>query len=173
HWHDTADYRFAPRPDLADDPVFRANIARLADYDFVFDLQVFAGQMAGAARLAADCPKTTFVLQHAGMLETDDDAGRAAWREGMARLAAQPNVVAKLSGLGTFIRRLDAEWIKAVASETLALFGAARCLWGSNFPIEKLWCGYADLVAAHRAAIPPPDWASIFETVAARVYRIA
>ena len=37
--------------------------------------------------------------------------------------------------------------------QTVALFGAERCLFGSNFPIEKLWTSYADLVAAHRAAI--------------------
>ena len=60
-----------------------------------FDLQVFAPQMAGAAQLAAACPKVTFVLQHAGMLEDLSDDGRAAWRAGMTLLAAQPNVVSK------------------------------------------------------------------------------
>jgi len=87
-------------------------------------------------------------------------------------LADQPNVVSKLSGLGTFIHKLDAEWISRICAETLALFGPERCLWGSNFPIEKLWCAYGDLVAAHRAAIPQPDHAAVFDAVAARVYRI-
>jgi predicted TIM-barrel fold metal-dependent hydrolase len=85
------------------------NVARLADYGWSFDLQVFAGQMAGAAELAAACPRdVTFVLQHAGMLEDLADAGRAAWRAAWRMLAAQPNVVAKLSGFGTFIHRNDA-----------------------------------------------------------------
>ncbi|MEO0760707.1 MAG: amidohydrolase family protein, partial [Pseudomonadota bacterium] len=66
HWHEDPRYRFAARPDLAEDPAVQANVARLAEYGWSFDLQVFAPQMAGAARLAEACPDVTFVLQHAG-----------------------------------------------------------------------------------------------------------
>ena len=79
--------------------------------------------------------------------------GRAAWRTGMQVLAAQPNVVSKLSALGTFIHRNDPEHIAWVVRETVALFGADRCLFGSNFPIEKLWTGYRPLIEAYRAAL--------------------
>src|SRR5258708_26232885 len=112
HWHDNPLYRFAGRADLCADPTIRRNVARLADYGWSFDLQVFAPQMPGAARLAAACPDVTFVLQHAGMLE--DASGLNLWRQGMARLAAQPNVVTKLSGLGTFIHRNDARHIAGI-----------------------------------------------------------
>ena len=139
HWHENEMYRFAPRPDLALDPLLQRNIARLADYRLAFDLQVFAGQMAGAAELAAACPNVTFVLQHAGMLEDLSPEGRAEWRAGMEVLAAQPNVVSKLSAFGTFIHRNDAAHIARIFRETVELFGADRCLFGSNFPIEKLW----------------------------------
>jgi predicted TIM-barrel fold metal-dependent hydrolase len=93
----------------------------------------------------------------------------------MAALAAEPNVVAKLSGLGTFVHRLDPEHVASVTRETLALFGPGRCLWGSNFPIEKLWTGYAALLDAHLAAaahLPPEDRAAVFDHTAARVYRL-
>ena len=59
--------------------------------------------------------------------------------------------------------------------ETVELFGADRCLFGSNFPIEKLWTSYADLVAAHRAAIaslPDADQEAILRGTATRVYRL-
>ena len=52
HWHENAEYRFATRPDISDDPLFRQNFTALGDYGFSFDLQVFAPQMEGAARLA-------------------------------------------------------------------------------------------------------------------------
>ena len=175
HWHVNPLYRFAARPDLCDDATVRRNIARLADYPFAFDLQVFAGQMVTAADLAAACPRVTFVLQHAGMLEDLSAAGRDAWREGMAALAACPNVVVKLSGLGTFIHRTDAAHIAWITGETLALFGTGRCLWGSNFPIEKLWTGYAALLEAHlRAAAGLDDAArrALFFDNACRVYRL-
>jgi len=173
HWHENPLYRFAADPDLACNPTLQRNIARLADYGWSFDLQVFAGQMAGAAALADACPGVTFVLQHAGMLQDLSDEGIEAWRAGMAMLAARPNVVSKLSGLGTFLRRNDPGHVAMVVRETLALFGAERCLFGSNFPIEKLWTTYAALLDAHRAAVPAGDRAAVFSSTAKRVYRLA
>jgi predicted TIM-barrel fold metal-dependent hydrolase len=175
HWHENPLYRFASGPDLARDPVLQRNVARLGDYGWSFDLQVFAGQMAGAAELAAACPKVTFVLQHAGMLEDLSEAGIAEWRSGMMLLARQPNVVSKLSGLGTFLRRNDPAHIAFILAETVAMFGASRCLFGSNFPIEKLWTSHADLIAAHRAAaasLPEAEQAQIFAGTARQTYKL-
>jgi predicted TIM-barrel fold metal-dependent hydrolase len=175
HWHENEMYRFAMAPDLMNDAKLRKNIRRLVDHGWSFDLQVFASQMADAARLAADNPDITFVLQHAGMLEDLSPAGRTAWRDGMKRLADQPNIVSKLSGLGTFIHRNDPAHIKDVVLETVAMFGADRCLFGSNFPIEKLWTSYAELVTAHRVAIaslPEADQTAILSVTACRVYRL-
>ena len=175
HWHENEMYRFAPRPDLALDPVLQRNVARLAEYDLVFDLQVFAGQMAGAAELAAACPEVTFVLQHAGMLEDLSHAGRTEWRAGMERLAACPNVFSKLSAFGTFIHRNDPAHIGVVLRDTLVMFGADRCLFGSNFPIEKLWTSYGALLDAFLAATSDLDAAAraaIFEGTAVRTYRL-
>jgi predicted TIM-barrel fold metal-dependent hydrolase len=175
HWHDNPLYRFAARPDLCEDAVIQRNVAHLADYHFSFDLQVFAPQMAGAARLADACPRVTFILQHAGMLEDLSPAGRAAWRHGMEQLAACPNVAVKLSGLGTFIHRNDPAHIADVTAETVALFGAERCLFGSNFPIEKLWTSYRALVDAFRHGAAPlgaQERDALFCATAIRVYRL-
>jgi len=175
HWHDNPLYRFAARPDLCEDDVIRRNVARLSDYGFSFDLQVFAPQMEGAAKLANGCPKVTFILQHAGMLEDLSPEGRADWRAGMQRLAACPNVVSKLSGLGTFIHRSDPNHIAGIVVDTVAVFGAQRCLFGSNFPIEKLWIGYRELMDTFRAATSPLGTEAreaILGTTARRVYRL-
>lgn len=172
HWHENPLYRFAAGPDLCREPLLQLNVGRLADYGFSFDLQVFSPQMAGAAELAAACPAVIFILQHAGMLEDLSPAGIAGWRDGMRLLAAQPNIVSKLSGLGTFLRRSDPEHVRTIASETLALFGAERCLFGSNFPIEKLWTSYAALIAAHREAVPAGARKAVFNNTARRVYRL-
>jgi predicted TIM-barrel fold metal-dependent hydrolase len=175
HWHENPAFRFAARPDLCTDPAVQRNVARLADYGWAFDLQVFAPQMEGAAALAEACPGVTFVLQHAGMPEDLSEAGWIFWRARLHRLAACPNVVCKLSGLGTFLHANDAGHVGWVMAEAIAAFGAARCLWGSNFPIEKLWTGYASLVAAFRAGaggLSVADAAAIFDTTAGRVYRL-
>ncbi len=175
HWHDNPLYRFASRADLSADPVIRRNIRHLADYGWSFDLQVFARQMVGAAELAEDCPKVTFVLQHAGMLEDLSREGRAEWRAGMVRLAACSNVVSKLSGLGTFLHRNDPAHIADVMRETVRIFGAERCLFGSNFPIEKLWTSYSALLDAYRKAansLAETEQRAILHDTAMRVYRI-
>jgi predicted TIM-barrel fold metal-dependent hydrolase len=175
HWHENPLYRFAARPDVMNGAQFRKNLVMLQDYDWLFELQVFASQMADAAKLAHDFPDVTFVLQHAGMPEDRSPEGRKLWREGMERLADQANVTAKLSAMGTFVRRNDPAHVAAIVSETIEIFGAERCVWGSNFPIEKLWASYADVLgAATRAlsALPYAQQRMVLFSNAVRLYRL-
>ena len=93
----------------------------------------------------------------------------------MERLAARPNVVSKLSAFGTFIHRNDPDHIAGILRDTVAMFGAGRCLFGSNFPIEKLWTSYGALLDAFLAAasdLEDTARADLFEGTASRVYRL-
>ena len=93
----------------------------------------------------------------------------------MARLARCPNVVSKLSGLGTFIHRNDPVHISEILADTVAIFGDDRCMFGSNFPIEKLWTSYRELVDAHRAAttyLRADQRDAVLRSTAVRVYRL-
>ena len=84
--------------------------------------------------------------------------------------------MAKLSGLGTFLHRNDPAHIGFVVGETIRQFGASRCMFGSNFPIEKLWTRYDALVDAYRAAtqtLSAADRLAIFHDTAAGIYRLA
>ncbi|WP_102110522.1 amidohydrolase family protein [Oceaniglobus roseus] len=175
HFHDNPAYRFAASPDLCTDATVQKNIAYLGDYGWTFDLQVFAPQMEGAAALAKACPHITFILQHAGMLEDLSDAGRKAWHDGMKRLADCPNVVTKLSAFGTFLHRNDPAFIEEMIVTTEGLFGAGRCMFGSNFPIEKLWTSYTELFNAFRdgaKSLSEKKQSAIFNDTAKRVYRL-
>jgi predicted TIM-barrel fold metal-dependent hydrolase len=110
------------------------------------------------------------------MLEDLSPKGIDEWRKGMDLLSRQSNVMSKLSGLGTFLRQNDGKHIAWVMRETVALFGAYRCLFGSNFPIEKLWTSYADLIGAHRAAasvFSPAEQALIFGGTARKAYKLS
>jgi predicted TIM-barrel fold metal-dependent hydrolase len=153
----------------------RRGLAEIGRRGLLFELQVFAPQMQDAATLAAAFPETTFVLLHAGMLEDRSDSGWAAWRHGMRLLAACPNVVTKLSGLGTFVRACSVPLWRPVVEETLALFGPARCLFGSNFPIESLWTDYATLVDVSRACLAgctDAERRAVLHDNAMRLYRL-
>ena len=93
----------------------------------------------------------------------------------MVRLAACPNVVSKLSGLGTFLHQNDPAHIADIMRETVRIFGAERCLFGSNCPIERLWTSYSALVDAYREAassLAETERLAILHDTAVRVYRI-
>jgi predicted TIM-barrel fold metal-dependent hydrolase len=175
HWHENPQYRFAPRPDAMNDPDWRRGLSWLADRGLLFELQIFTSQMMDGARLARSFPDTIFVLEHAGMLEDMSPQGWQLWRDGMGRLAECPNVNIKLSGLGTFVHACRADVIGPIVRETVALFGANRCFYGSNFPIEKLWTDYSTLYRTFRSAIghlSEADQAAILHDTASRLYRI-
>ncbi|MBG6207129.1 putative TIM-barrel fold metal-dependent hydrolase [Labrenzia sp. EL_126] len=175
HWHENPLYRFAARPDLPADPLVRKNIAYLAEYGWSFDLQVFPSQMEYTAELARSCPDVQFVLMHAGMLEDTSADGVKLWRKGMRRLAECNNVATKLSAFGTFIHRNDPEFVAFMIKQTVSLFGADRCMFGSNFPIEKLWTTYADLFGAFQEGakgLTKVKRQSIFNDTAERIYRL-
>jgi predicted TIM-barrel fold metal-dependent hydrolase len=174
HWHGNPIYRFAARADLMNEAAWQRGLRAVADRGLLFELQVFADQMVDAARLACDFPKLRIVLLHAGMLEDRSETGWASWRHGMTKLAACPNVSVKLSGLGTFVHRCDSTQWAPVIQETLAMFGADRCLFGSNFPIEKLWTRYSsivDVMSEALAGLSAADRDAVFYTNAVDLYR--
>jgi predicted TIM-barrel fold metal-dependent hydrolase len=175
HWHENPQYRFAPTADQVIDKKVRANIAHLKDYGYTFDLQLFPGQMQDGARLVAENPETSFVLPHAGMLTDLSPEASEAWREGLRHFAGLPNLYAKLSGLGTFVHRNDRALIAYVVDHAIEILGSDRLMFGSNFPIEKLWTTHAELVSAHRDAVAKhgaQTEADIFWNTASRVYRV-
>jgi predicted TIM-barrel fold metal-dependent hydrolase len=175
HWHENPQYRFAQRPDVMNDQDWRRGLAALAEHGLLFELQIFAGQMLDGARLARSFPNTVFVLEHAGMLEDMSPEGWQAWRDGMTALAQCPNVNVKLSGLGTFVHACRDDVVGPIVAESVAMFGADRCCYGSNFPIEKLWTDYATLYQTFRGAIAhlgDEAQAAILHDTAARLYRL-
>ena len=115
------------------------------------------------------------VLQHCGMPEDTSKEGMAFWADGMQRLAQCENVYCKFSGLGTFIHRNDPAFIADITGQCLEWFGAGRSVFGSNFPIEKIWTGYGPIVRAYENAISHLDYidqTAIMTENAARIYRL-
>jgi predicted TIM-barrel fold metal-dependent hydrolase len=175
HWHENSQYRFAPHPDVMNDVDWRRGLAMLADHGLLFELQIFTDQMANGARLARSFPDIIFVLEHAGMLEDMTPRGWQLWREGMMALAECPNVNVKLSGLGTFVHACRAEVMGPIVRAAVTMFGADRCFYGSNFPIEKLWTDYDTLYRTFRntiAHLNESEQVAILHDTAARLYRV-
>ena len=117
-----------------------------------------------------------------------DDEVLADWRRGIAAVAACPNVVLKLGGVGQ--KRFGYDWLaraKPIGSEELAQalaplmhyciekFGPSRCMLESNFPVDKVSYSYAVVWNAFKRLskdYSPGERAALFHDTAARVYRI-
>ena len=155
-------------------PSIQRNVARLADYGWSFDLQVFAPQMAGARRTCRSLSERNLHPAARGHAGRPFAAGRAppggpAWKTWRPVRTSS----SKLSGLGTFIHCNDPAHIAEILNDARCDLWRERCLFGSNFPIEKLWTTYRELVDAHRAAaasLRPDQRDAIFGNTAMRVY---
>jgi predicted TIM-barrel fold metal-dependent hydrolase len=93
----------------------------------------------------------------------------------MKRLAEYPNLFVKLSGLGTFSHAVDKDFIADVVGECLRLFGSTRCMFGSHFPIEKIWTDYETLFGTYQpvlAGYSAEVREDVFGKTAARLYRL-
>ena len=176
HWHETPAFRFAKSSDQVIDPTVKKNVARLKDYGLSFDLQLFPAQMKDGLQLVGENAEINFILTHAGMLTDLAEPVVEEWKAELRTLAKAPNLYAKLSGLGTFVHRNDPEVIGTVVDNAIEILGSDRLMFGSNFPIEKLWTTHAELIAAHRKAVAKHGAeaeADIFWNTAERVYRPA
>jgi predicted TIM-barrel fold metal-dependent hydrolase len=170
HWHENEPFQFQPAPDLMLDATFNANLERVKELGWVFELQVFPNQLAYARELVERHPELTFVLVHAGMPIEGEP-----WRELLEALSAYPNVVVKLSGQGTFIHRVDPAWLKTVTSAVVETFGSERAMFGSNFPVESIWTDFSSLIDAWfgvLAEFPSEAQEDILGRTARRVYRL-
>jgi predicted TIM-barrel fold metal-dependent hydrolase len=157
--------RHKPKPGMMDDARWRQGFARLAPLGLHFELQAPAAQLAEAARLARDFPDTTIVLNHAG-LPLGEEA--SIWRAAIARLAACPNVAVKISGMGLPDRD--------IVLTALELFGAARCMLASNYPVDSLRATFNAIYTAFEEITRGMDESerrALFHDNAVRIYRMA
>jgi predicted TIM-barrel fold metal-dependent hydrolase len=162
-------------PGSMDDPGFRDGYARLAAHGLSFDLQAPWWHLDAAAALAHDFPATTIILNHTGLPSDRSADGLAAWRTAMERLADAPNAAVKISGLGRPGLPWTLEANGPVIRDAIAIFGADRAMFASNYPVDRLagdfatiWRGFADAVAV----LSPHDQAALLRDNARRFYRI-
>jgi predicted TIM-barrel fold metal-dependent hydrolase len=193
------------RGDYWSDPAFFRAFELMLELGLSFDLQLNPHQMLDAAAFFAHFPGVPVVLNHLGcpkyvlLLLTrgpsltclcvarlnqgaDKDAVELeTWRSGMAALAALPSVHVKLSGFcyvkSDVFTNPDAEaQVKALVLQVIEWFGSSRCLFASNFPVDKLdgtpLITLVTHVKAWLADLPSPMLADIFHGTATKLYRL-
>lgn len=154
---------------------WREGYEHLAPNHLHFELQTPWWHLHEAVPLARDFEATPIVLNHTGLPADRSAEGLAAWRRAMALLVPCPNVSVKISGIG----QRDLPWTVAANREivltTIELFGTARCMFASNFPVDGLcgtfttiFAGFDEITRDFSAA----ERRALFRDNALRIYRI-
>jgi L-fuconolactonase len=191
-------HSFCPQAGQSRDPTWRAGYARLGKLGLRFDAWCYHHQLDEVADLAGAFPEIPVALCHAGTpvglagpfsrqgtSEGDRQAAGRDWRAAMARLAERPNVSVKISGLTMpalgfgFHERAPpdvgelAEALGPLVRFVIDTFGPARCMFASNFPVDKVSCRWGDLFDAYErivAGASGAERAGLFRENAARFY---
>jgi predicted TIM-barrel fold metal-dependent hydrolase len=175
-WFDPASTRAdIPREDMMSDAAWMEGYRALAGLGLSFDLLVWPSQLPQAAALAADEPGVPVVLEHLGLPDPATDPGLATWRTGVAAIAEVSHVSVKLSAFGLLGTPRDPHRVRTVVAELLDRFGPERCMFGSNFPVERLSGDFGSLYAAVLDALrdlSEDERAAVLGGTARRVYRL-
>ena len=176
------------------DNTFREGFARLEPLGLSFDAWMLEPQLPDLLDLARAFPSTQIILDHVGTpLGIGAYRGRreerfGLWRDIIRALAQLPNVAVKLGGLAmafpafeSFLAdppapssQLAAEW-KPYIETCIEAFGAERCMFESNFPVDLGSCSYAVLWNAFKviaAGYSADEKAALFSGAASRIYRL-
>lgn len=175
NWGDEERMRLCDRGDYLSDPAWRSGFARLGALGLSFDLQLNPWQLAAAARVVDRHSDTVVIVNHAGLPFDHQGGGMAQWQDGMRRMAAHPLAYVKFSGLGMVDPGWSAASVQPVFDFLLEHFGAERMMFGSNFPIDRLYKRYEEVFSSYGelcAGLEPTARDALFSGTAARVYRI-
>ncbi|MEM6708078.1 MAG: amidohydrolase family protein [Pseudomonadota bacterium] len=183
-----------PPQSLFLDASFQAGVRMLGARGLTFDAWLYHSQLPELTVLARTCPDTQIVLDHfGGPLGIGPYAGRQLeiferWRQDLVELASCPNVVAKLGGLVMPINGFGLHKAPRPPSSdqlveltapyyryAIEIFGSERCMFESNFPVDKqsvsyrvLWNSFKKLVADASAS----ERRALFHDTAVRTYRL-
>ncbi len=172
-----AAWQAVDRPDFCLSAEWRRGVKLLAAYNLSCELQGFPNQFQFFAELVGNLPEVQFCLVHAGLLTGDDPASIAAWEKGLAQLVPFKNLFVKCSGINNVTWGPPRAYAPVARqyNTLLDMFGADRCCFGSNFPVEKLKTSYDAVMAMLKMAIahrPETEQRAFFHDTAARFYRI-
>lgn len=175
NWHEQPSKSQADRPDYLTDARWQAGYALLERHNLSYDLQAYPVQLPDAARLAGRYPDTPMIVNHTGMpFERHADALRV-WRTGMRLLAQRPNASVKISGLGMSDPHWTVDTLRPLVLETIDIFGVDRCMFASNFPVDKVYSSYDELFDAFKAItaeFSDGERRALFHDNAQRIYRL-
>ena len=136
--------------DLITDPAWIDGLKLLARRGLSFDLQLIPPQMRALQDILQGIPELPVAICHCASPWDQSRRGLIEWRRDLAQLAKLPNVSCKVSGLGMFNPQWTVAELRPIILDVVDLFGPQRVMFGSNFPVDKLYRSYEILWDAYR-----------------------
>jgi predicted TIM-barrel fold metal-dependent hydrolase len=175
NYHSDPTKTYLSRSGVSRETNWRSGFALLRKYDLSFDLQIYYPQMEESYDLARRFPDTQIILDHTGMPVDRSTEDIAAWKDGMHRLAEAPNVACKISGLGMGDWTWTVESVRPFVLTAVEAFGVDRCMFASNFPVDKLFSSYDAIFGAFKEitrGLSADERRKLFHANALRYYRL-
>lgn len=160
---------------LLNDPAFLVGLRELAGRGLSFDLQMIPQQMTRILRVLRQVPELRVALCHCGSPWEQDREGLDQWRNGLRQLAELENISCKVSGLGMFNPQWRPEDLFPLILDVIEIFSPSRVMFGSNFPVDKLYNSYQALWETYEKSISgftEAEQQQMFYQTAADFYRI-
>jgi predicted TIM-barrel fold metal-dependent hydrolase len=157
------------------DPAWRRGFALLAGHGLVADLDSRPERFADVKSLASAFPDTLIAVDHAGLPLRRDEEYLAFWRGELADLAEAPNVIIKVSALGMGDPHWTVESMRPLVLHCIESFGVERTVFGTNWPVDRLFSSYPDVIDAYAAIIAgfsAAEQTAMFSGNAERYFRI-
>jgi len=157
------------------DPAWKRGYKELAKYGWVCCLDSDPEHYHQAADLAREVPGATMCIDHAGFPRKRDDAYFAHWKAELAKVAAAENAVIKISGLGMCDPNWTIESWRPWVSTCIELFGVERSFFGTNWPVDRLFSSYTDVIDAYAELISEyseSEQIALFSGNAERIFKI-
>jgi predicted TIM-barrel fold metal-dependent hydrolase len=155
--------------------VWLENWRLLAGRGLSFDLQLTEEQYETVLNALEQVPELRVAICHLASPWDRSHEGFVRWQSWMKRFAALPNTVMKISGLCMYTRRWDEQEFFRWAEAALDVFGAERCMLGSNFPVDRLYVSYDKLFAAWKVLVSlcsPDEAVYLAGRTAEKFYRL-
>lgn len=169
-------YRDMASPLTIGTEAFTTGFHSIADTGASLEVLVPYSKYDDVCALADSRPEMQIVLGHAGLAEHRDSDYFKGWSEHLDVFAKRPNVVVKISALAS---GADPNWtvesIKPWVRRCVEVFGPERAMFGSNWPIDRLFGTYARLIDAYRecvADLTPQEQESLFVATATGIYNL-
>jgi predicted TIM-barrel fold metal-dependent hydrolase len=161
--------------DYPSDAAWRAGFANLERHGLVACLDSAPETYASIKGLAEAFPNIIISLDHAGFPRARDDEYFAMWKRELTNLAEAPNVVIKISGLGMCDNDWTVDSIRPWVMACIETFGVERSFFGTNWPVDRLYSSYGDVVDAYAAIISgfsQDEQVALFSGNAERIFRV-